>query len=209
MPTTQLPADEPFTDPIINLTYAIDINSEPAAIWPWIVQVGYHRAGWYIDKWWDRVEQDFFWPNLVPAKDRGKWQPPAQFILPEYQGLKEGDIIPDGPPGSAYYEVIALEPERLLVLRATTHFKYIAPSFVKGTRFEPRGEFRWAFELERISVSHTRLTSRWRAWGEPRLYMVLIVKPAIWLIDHIQQPEILKGIKRRSERVDIPRNVAA
>jgi len=39
--------------------------------------------------------------------------------------------------------------------------------------------------------------------------MVLIVKPAIWLIDHIQQPEILKGIKRRSERVDIPRNVAA
>jgi len=43
---------------------------------------------------------------------------------------------------TAYYEVIALEPERLLVLRATTHFKYIAPRFFKGTRYEPRGEFR-------------------------------------------------------------------
>jgi hypothetical protein len=209
MPTTHLPPAEPFTDPLIDLTYAIDIHRAPSAIWPWIVQVGYHRAGWYIDKWWDRVEQDFFWPNLVPAKDRGKWQPPTQFILPEYQGLKEGDTIPDGPPGSAYYEVVTLEPERLLVLRATSHFKYLAPAFVKGTRFELRGEFRWSFELERISESQTRLTSKWRAWGEPRLYMLLFVKPGVWLIDHIRQPEILKGIKRRAERVEIPRDFAA
>jgi hypothetical protein len=204
MSTTLLSRHEIFGDPIIDLTYRIDINSEPSNIWPWIVQVGYHRAGWYIDKWWDRVEQDFFWPHLVPAKDRGTWQPPAQRILPEYQGLKQGDIIPDGPPGSAYYEVIALEPERLLVLRATTHFKYVAPSFIRL-----RGEFRWAFELEQMSATQTRLTSSWRGWGEPRPYIALFVKPGIWLIDHFQQPEILKGIKRRAERVDIPRNVAS
>ena len=209
MSSTQLTRHEIFGDPIIDLTYKIDINSEPSNVWPWIVQVGYHRAGWYIDKWWDRIEQDFFWPILVPAKDRGKWQPPAQHILPEYQGLKQGDIIPDGPPGSAYYEVVALEPERLLILRATTHFKYIAPRFLRGTRYEPRGEFRWAFVLEQMSATQTRLTSKWRAWGEPRLYITLLVKPGIWLIDHFQQPEILKGIKRRVERVDILRNVAA
>jgi hypothetical protein len=203
MSTTEPLRHEIFGDPIIDLTYGIDINSDPSNVWPWIVQVGYHRAGWYIDKWWDRFEQDFFWPLLVPAKDRGTWQPPAQCILPEYQGLKRGDIIPDGPPGSAYYEVIALEPERLLVLRATTHLKYVAPRFIKL-----RGEFRWAFSLEQMSATQTRLTSRWRGWGEPRLYMALLVKPGIWLIDHIQQPEILKGIKRRAERVDLPRDVA-
>jgi len=131
MSTTQFSRHEFFGTPLINLTYTIDINSEPSQVWPWIVQVGYHRAGWYIDKWWDRVEQNFFWPLLVPVQDRGTWQPPAQHIIPEYQGLKQGDIIPDGPPGSAYYEVVILQPEKLLLLRATTHFKYAAPQFIK------------------------------------------------------------------------------
>jgi hypothetical protein len=49
MSTTQFPRHEIFGDPIIDLTYKIDINSEPSNVWPWIVQVGYHRAGWYID----------------------------------------------------------------------------------------------------------------------------------------------------------------
>ena len=204
MSTTQFSKHEIFGNPLINLTYTITINSEPSKVWPWIVQVGYHRAGWYIDKWWDRIEQDFFWPLLVPAKDRGTWQPPAQCILSEYQGLKQGDIIPDGPPGSAYYEVVTLEPEKLLFLRATTHFKYAAPKLVKL-----RGEFRWAFELEKISTAKTQLTSRWVGWSEPRLYASIFVKPGVWLIDHMQQPEILKGIKRRAERVDISQRVAA
>jgi hypothetical protein len=114
--------------------------------------------------------------------------------------LKQGDIILDGPPGSVYYEVIAIESERLLVLRATTHFKYMAPRFLKGTKYEPRGEFRWAFILEQLSATQTRLTSKWRSWGEPRIYLALFVKPGVWLIDHFQQPEIPRGIKRRVER---------
>lgn len=200
MPTTLFPGEDIVADPIIKLNYSIDINAGPADIWPWLVQVGYHRAGWYIDKWWDRVEQDYFWPMLVPAKDRGSWRPPADKILPEYQDLKPGDIIPDGPPGSAYYEVVALERDQYMVLRATTHFKYMSPGFIKGTRFEPSGVFSWAFVLEKISPSQTRLTSIWRGTGKPRFYLQVFVKPGIWLIDHVQQPVILKGIKRRAER---------
>jgi hypothetical protein len=200
MPTIIFPGEDLIADPFIKLTYSIVIDGEPADIWPWLVQVGYHRAGWYIDKWWDRVEQDYFWPLLVPAKDRGSWQPPANSILPEYQGLKVGDTIPDGPSGSAFYEVVGLERDHYLVLRATTHFKYVAPKFFYGTRFEPRGSFSWAFVLERISPSQTRLTSRWQGTGKPRLYMLVFVMPGIWLIDHVQQPVILKGIKQRVER---------
>ncbi len=194
------PGDELISDPLIELTYSLDIRADPSAIWPWIVQVGYHRGGWYIDRWWDRIEQTYFWPLLVPVEARGTWQPPADRILPEYQGLAVGDTIPDGPPGTAFYEVAALEPERALVLYATTHFKYMAPRFLTGTRYQPRGGWSWAFVLEQTSASNTRLTSRWRGTGEPRLYMKLL-KPAIWLIDHFQQREILKGIKRRVERV--------
>ena len=85
----------------------------------------------------------------------------------------------------------------------------MAPGFFRGTKYEPRGEFRWAFEFEQMSTTQTRLTSRWRGWGEPRRYMAIIVKPAVWLIIHFQQPEILKGIKRRVERVEVDRKVAA
>ena len=190
--------DHVVADPIIELTYGIDIDADPSGIWPWLVQVGYHRAGWYIDRWWDRIEQQYFWPLLVPADDRGTWQPPANEILPEYQDLRVGDRIPDGPPGTAYYEVVMLEPRRALVLSATTHFKYMAPRFLRGTRLQPQGVWSWAFLLEQTSESTTRMTSRWRGTGEPRLYLSLI-KPAIWLVDRFQQREVLKGVKRRAE----------
>lgn len=198
-PASFYPGDEIVTDPIIQLTYQIEIESRPAEIWPWLVQVGYHRGGWYIDKWTDRIEQKYFWPLLVPPEARGTWMAPADEILPEYQNLKIGDEIPDGPPGSAHYDVVALEPERHMILHATTHLKYMAPQFVRGTRFEPRGGWSWAFILQPVSESRTRLVSRWRGGGEPKPYLYLL-KPVIWLIDQHQQREILKGIKRRVER---------
>lgn len=199
-PSSPYPGDDIVDNPVIQLTHQIEISAEPARIWPWLVQVGYHRGGWYIDKWTDRIEQQYFWPLLVPPEARGTWQPPANEILAEFQHLQVGDTIPDGPPGSAYYEVVALVPQQRLVLLATTHFKYMAPSFVRGTRFEPRGAWSWAFLLEPVTGAKTRLISRWRGTGSPRLYLRLL-KPAIWLIDQHQQREILRGIKRRVERM--------
>lgn len=105
---TLFPGDDIVTKPMIQLAYSIEIGADRAAIWPWLVQVGYHRGGWYIDRWSDRIEQQYFWPVLVPPEARGTWQPPADEILTEFQYLKIGDTIPDGPPGSAYYEVVAL-----------------------------------------------------------------------------------------------------
>jgi hypothetical protein len=39
-----------------------------------------------------------------------------------------------------------------------------------------------------------------RGAGKSRFYMLVFVMPGIWLIYHIQQPVILKGIKRRVEQ---------
>ena len=192
------PGDDIVIHPIIQLTYSIEIEANPSDIWPWLVQVGYHRGGWYIDKWTDRIEQQYFWPLLVPKEARGIWKPPADEILPEFQNLKIGDTIPDGPPGSAYYEVVALDKHQLMGLRATTHFKYMAPQIVRGTKYEPKGVWSWVFILEPVSNSKTKLTSRWRGRGEPKIYLSLF-KPILWLIDRHQQQEILKGIKRRAE----------
>jgi len=84
------------------------------------------------------------------------------------------------------------------------HFKYATPKFVRL-----RGEFRWAFELEKISATKTQLASSWLGCGEPRLYAAIFVKPWVWLIDHMQQPAMLKDIKRRAEQVDIHQSIAA
>ncbi len=115
---------------MLDLRYEIEINGRPGDIFPWIKQVGYHRGGWYIDTWWDEFEQKYFWPNIVPEEARGTYKPAAKEILPEFQTLAVGDIVPDSPPGSAYYEVVDLKENHLLQLYATTHFNYVAPRFV-------------------------------------------------------------------------------
>jgi hypothetical protein len=195
----EFPGEGLIQETMLDLYYEIDIEAPPEAVWPWVQQVGYHRGGWYIDKWWDKFEQSYFWPLVVPKEARGTYKPPADAILEEYQNIRVGDTIPDGPPGSAYYEVKAVERNHLLLLYATTHLKYIAPRFVYKTRFAPRGAFCWAFILEEFDGNRTKLTSWWRAEGYPRT-MFRLYKPFIALIDRAHQKEILKGIKRRVEK---------
>ena len=192
------PNPELIKNPMLDLRYEIEISAQPAEIFPWIKQFGYHRGGWYIDTWWDEFEQKYFWPNLVPEEARGTYKPPANQILPEYQGLSIGDTVPDGPPGSAYYEVVDLEENRLLQLYATTHFNYVAPQFVYKTRLSPKGAFCWAFILDHTNRDTTRLISWWRSEGYPKT-MFYLLKPFLIIIDGAHQRQILKGIKCRAE----------
>lgn len=195
----KFPNEELIKNPMLDLRYEIEIDARPTDIFPWIKQVGYHRGGWYIDTWWDKFEQEYFWPNLVPEEARGTYKPPANEILPQFQDLSIGDIVPDGPPGSAYYEVVDLEEDRLLQLFATTHFNYVAPQFVYKTRYAPRGAFCWAFILNELDDSKTRLTSWWLSEGYPKAGFYLL-KPFFKIIDGAHQRAILQGIKKRVER---------
>jgi hypothetical protein len=193
------PGKELIKVPMLELYYEIEIQAEPGEIWPWIIQVGYHRGGWYIDTWWDKFEQTYFWPNVVPKEARGTYKPASNVILPEYQNLQKGDIVPDGPPGSAYYEIVEIETNQLLLLYATTHFKYVAPRFIYKTKYAPNGAFCWAFIIQEIGSKHSRLVSWWQAEGYPKLGF-MIYKPLFSLIDRAHQKEILKGIKKRVEK---------
>jgi hypothetical protein len=42
-----MPGDEVITKPMYLATRAITINAPPSAVWPWLVQVGCLRAGFY------------------------------------------------------------------------------------------------------------------------------------------------------------------
>ena len=72
-----MPGDELVPDPSFDATRAISIGASPDAVWPWLVQIGYGRAGWYS----------------FDLLDNGG-RPSAETILPELQDPKVGDWVP-------------------------------------------------------------------------------------------------------------------
>ena len=104
-----IPGDDVVRTPDVTTDHAITIDAPPAAVWPWLVQVGWGRAGWYTARWVDRL--------LFPANG-----PSADRIVPELQDIAVGTFIPDGPPETECgLHVVQLEPERALVLRSNSH----------------------------------------------------------------------------------------
>jgi hypothetical protein len=93
----RMPGDEIIRDPGFEATRAVTIDGRPAAVWPWIVQMGWRRAGFYS---YDRLDNDG-----IPSAER---------ILSEYQELAVGDRLPLSKAADA--EVRALEPGRTLLL---------------------------------------------------------------------------------------------
>jgi hypothetical protein len=91
-----LPSDDLILGANWTATRAVTIEAPPGAIWPWLVQMGYRRAGWYSYDWLD---------NDGIHVDR---------IIPELQQIAIGDLLlTDSKSG---FRVEAIEPERSLVL---------------------------------------------------------------------------------------------
>lgn len=193
-----LPGDDVIPHPQDQSTHAVTIGAAAADIWPWLVQAGYHRGGWYTDSALDRLQYKVLWERIAPADERPVWKPSADRILAEYQELKVGDIVPDGPPGTAYFTVVAMERHRSLVLHSTTHVSRLAPGWLRGSRAAPDGEFSWVFVLDEFAPQQTRLILRTRAKYEPAYFRVL--GRFVFTIGELLFPmPTLNGIKRRAQ----------
>jgi hypothetical protein len=70
-----MPGDKIVPDAVVT-TRAIDVGTPPERVWPWLVQLGYGRAGWYSYDWIDNDGR--------PSADR---------VISEYQDLRPGDRI--------------------------------------------------------------------------------------------------------------------
>jgi len=68
--------DELRIDPELNATRVVTINGTPEQIWPWLIQMGYKRAGFYA------------FDNLDNAGI-----PSADSIIPQLQNLQVGDSM--------------------------------------------------------------------------------------------------------------------
>jgi hypothetical protein len=65
-------------------------------------------------------------------------------IVSAWQNPHMGDIIADGPPGTAYYVVRQAEPDKSCVLSTDTHLRYLVPARLRDNpRLGIFGEVTW------------------------------------------------------------------
>jgi len=48
-----LPGDEFIAHPMVEWTRGVTVHAAPERVWPWLVQMGYGRGGWYTPEWVD------------------------------------------------------------------------------------------------------------------------------------------------------------
>ena len=71
-----MPGDELIVNPALHATRAIQLDASPGRVFPWLVQMGPGRAGWYSYDWIDNGGQ-----------------PSAAMIKEEWQGARAGDSL--------------------------------------------------------------------------------------------------------------------
>ena len=96
--------DDLIPQPDVVMDRAFTVAAPPAVVWPWLVQLGKKRAGWYLPAVAER---------LLPPGRRA-----ARDIRPAWQRLAPGDVIPDYGGRDETFEVAAIEPESALVYRS-------------------------------------------------------------------------------------------
>lgn len=168
--TRTLPGDGLILQPIGSVNHAVTIRRPPHDVWPWLVQMGSGRAGWYA--------YDFIDNGVHRSADR---------ILPEFQDIKVGTVFPALPGVTDVFTVVEFEPEHSLVLswRSTSGGYLTTWAFVlerpqpNSTRLIVRG----------------RVAPGYHPYGLPQWVALLLARPAHFIMERKQ----LLGIARRAE----------
>lgn len=186
-----LPGDELIADPGLVATRAITIEALPEMVWPWVVQIGADRGGFYS---YDRIE------NLVGCNLRS-----VKTVVPEWQHLGPGDLVRLHP--QVALTVVSVEPDHSLVLRAAppTNRDRAGSEATPPDGIRPRGatpdapyDFTWAFVLRRHPHTATRLITRER-FGYTHRWSPLLVEP-VSAASSLMSQKMLRGIRDRAER---------
>lgn len=97
--------DDIVTNPDAVMDRAFTLDASPEQVWPWLVQLGKHRAGWYLSR---SVER------FIPRRHRA-----LRSLDPRWQGLEVGHVIPDYGGRHETFEVAHIDPPHSLVYTST------------------------------------------------------------------------------------------
>jgi hypothetical protein len=168
-------------------TMAVTIEAPPEQVWPWLVQMGWNRGGWYS---WDRLDN--------------AGRPSAKQIHPEWQNLAVGDHVQGWSPGGllAPWEVAALEPNRFLGLHKLTD--------LRGRSLDPRQprpsaymEGLWGFLLKEMPGRRTRLVIGGYQAVRPRWIERYVFSwssiPVVWIMQACTLAVLKRSIEQAAE----------
>ncbi len=96
-----LPGDDLVPDANTAFDRAATLPATPDELWPWLLQLGKGRGGWYFPRWLERV---------TPPGRRG-----LRHLDPLLHDVRIGDDHPDWGPGDPVLRVADLQPQRAIV----------------------------------------------------------------------------------------------
>ncbi len=168
----ELPGDSHVSVAPLVATHGITIESLPEDVWPWLLQIGQDRGGFYS---YEILE------NAIGCEIEG-----IDEIRPEWQSRNVGDAVRLAPE----VELIVGEviPGRALVL--------VEDRTKEGPGKGFPDSFSWAFVLVPVEDGRTRLLTRERYnWGDRRNPLL----HAVTIASCIMTDKMLRTIKSLSE----------
>lgn len=179
-PRESLPGDD-LVAATRETTHAVTIEATADEVWPWLVQLGYRRGGWYSH---DRLER------LIGAGDFAEGGS-ARRIVPELQSLAIGDTVALSARGGPH--VAILDRGRALVLQGRMNL-------ITGASAHPADRsilvWSWAFVLVPGAGTSCRLISRTRARFQPTSLALtsIVLDP----IESAMEQKMLRTIANRA-----------
>ena len=178
-----LPGDDLVASPLYTTTHAITVRAPAADVWPWLVQIGQNRGGFYT---YDALE------NIAGLKVRS-----ADRVHPEWQDLRAGEDYLTLDPDEAMKMTIAVfEPPHAFVVRSGAPGE---PPQEAGDFFRGELAWTWGFYLEHDETGATRLIVRsraaWRRTVPTAFARALLLEPAHFIMEQ----GMLRGIRDRAE----------
>ncbi len=179
-----LPGDDLISGAMYVTTRAITIAAPPADVFPWLVQLGQSRGGFYT---YDALE------NLMKLDIHS-----ADRIHPEWQDLKAGrDYITLDSDEYMKMTIAVLEPPHAFVVRSGGPDD--GPQ-EPGSLFKGEIAGSWAFVVEPAGSGASRLNIRWRSSWTPTVPAALARVFGLEPVHYIMEEGMLRGIRNRAER---------
>lgn len=168
----RLPGDEILGRAHLVATRAVSVQAPPEDVWPWLVQLGQGRGGFYS---YDRL-QSLAGLRIVNAEG----------IVPEWQHLAPGEEVRLAPQAPLVAAVV--DPDHALVLHGSPEVPTAPPMPFA---------FTWAFVLRPGPRGSTRLLVRERyVYLEPWAGAMV---EAVQVASFVMTRRMLRGVRERAE----------
>jgi hypothetical protein len=178
-----LPGDDLFPVYAGQATHAITIHATPEQVWPWVMQIGQDRSGFYSYT----ILENLF----------GSDMPKVEHLVPEWKPRAVGETVWFATPkrfgGQGRMIPAIVEPNREFAMVSVNDWQRLQA----GGRAT---EGMWTFTLEPLGNGETRLIARVRG-GEPPKLTARLLGRLFWEPAHfVMEQKMLRRIRDLSER---------